>query len=103
LNEEERKATLKEESVKKLVEKIMKEGAPLFTRESIAKMLICMNHETEKDLRCCGNCNLFRGDGRKYFCKQGCIHTDHCQPWKSCKEWKFDEADSKRRMGGSAE
>jgi len=88
-----------EEKLKSLVDKIIKEGVPLFTRESIERMLRRMNKETETDLRCCGNCNLFSGNGRIYFCKQGHIHPHHSQPWKSCKGWVCDEADSNRRMG----
>jgi hypothetical protein len=89
---------MNEENLKKLVDRIIREGVPLFTRESIEKMLRRMNKETEEDLRCCGNCNLFSNKG-KYYCKDNHIHIDHSQPWKVCPEWKFDEADIKRRMG----
>lgn len=38
-----------------------------------------------------------RGNECFYFCKRGYIHKDLIQPWKVCKEWKFDKADAGKR------
>ena len=91
---------MQEERLKKLVDKIIKEGVPLFTRDSIEKMLRRMNTETEKDLKCCGNCGEYRSIAEKDFIAYSClIHKDHIVPWKVCPKWIFDEADTERRMG----
>lgn len=81
-----------------LVEKIMKEGVPLFVREQIEKMLLRMHKEATDPLQCCANCLLFHFKD-VYVCERNYIHKDIIKPWKACENWLWDQATRKRREG----
>ena len=91
---------MEEDNLRKLVDKIMREGVPLFDRDQIEKMLRRMNKESEFEMRCCGNCDLYKVNINtdKYHCAEKYIHESLTQPWKVCGHWASDEADNTKRL-----
>jgi hypothetical protein len=90
---------MNEQKLKDLVEKIMREGTPLFVREQIEKMLLRMHRLTSEPLECCANCILYvNRQGQIATCRENFIHKDNIQPWKVCKNWEWDNADKLKRF-----
>ena len=91
---------MEEGKLQRLIALIMHEGAPLFDRGQIEKMLRRMNKESELDSRCCGNCELLKIDAGGLFCKKEYIHYSLVYPWKVCGHWISDGADNTKRLCG---